>query len=58
MLGAWRAAKVGICLRTGNSSVFQEHMLRIGIDIHNIAERNMRISLPAQNATQRRGDFS
>jgi hypothetical protein len=33
-------------------------MLRIGIDIHNIAERNTRISLPAQNATQRRGDFS
>lgn len=33
-------------------------MLRIGIDIHNIVERNTRISLPAQNVTQRRGDFS
>ena len=28
-------------------------MLRIGIDIHNIAERDMRLSLPAQNTTQR-----
>jgi hypothetical protein len=33
-------------------------MLRIGIDSHNIAERNTHISLPAQNATRRRGDFS
>jgi hypothetical protein len=49
MLSVWRAAKVG--------SVFQKHMLRIGIDIHNIVERNTRISLPAQNATQRRGSW-
>ena len=58
MLGAGRAAKVGICLGIRNSSVFQKHMLRIGTDIHNIAEQNTPISRPAQNATQRRGDFS
>jgi hypothetical protein len=58
MLGAGRAAKVGICLGTRNSSVLQKHMLRIGIDIHNIAEQNTPISRPAQNTTQRRGDFS
>lgn len=57
MPGAGRAAKVSICLGTRNSSVFQKHMLRIGIDIHNIAEQNTPISRPAQNATQRRGDF-
>ena len=51
-------AKVGVCLGTRNSSVFQKQMLRIGIDVHNIVERNTRISVPAQNATQRRGDFS